>query len=189
MSTLSSVPGVIVAENDAEMRGVIRSILTNARQQVFPVANGVEAINLARRFVARLVLLDIGMPHLNGLDACRSIHRLPGYEGVPIVMLTGYDDDDIRVAARRAGARDFITKPFRPDVLLGRLARYLDIPADLMVARTSVANDGTISSAPRARVWETRAEPVPAFGEYAALVNGRKTILICRGAQRSEDKE
>jgi CheY-like chemotaxis protein len=119
---------VIVAENDVQMRDLIRSILLRVRQQVFPVADGAEALMLARQFRARLVLLDISMPRLNGLQACSAIHQLPGYADVPIIMLTSHDHERFRAAAKRVGATDFITKPFRPNSLLTQLADYLDYP-------------------------------------------------------------
>jgi len=121
--------GVILAENDALMRGMIGSMLTRAGHQVFPAANGVEAVMLARRHQAGLVLLDIAMPRLNGLRACEAIRALPGYERVPIVMLTGYADPRLRRSAQALGATGFITKPFAPADLLARLADHLDSAA------------------------------------------------------------
>ncbi len=70
--------GVILAENDALMRGIIRTVLLRAEQQVFPVGNGAEAVALAHQFRARLVLLDIAMPKLNGLMACEGDPRAAG---------------------------------------------------------------------------------------------------------------
>ncbi len=127
--TLAGVTnGVIVAENDAIFSRIIRATLEHAGQQVFLAADGNEAVSLARQFSARLVLLDIGMPNLNGLMACEEIRLLPGYSEVPIVMLTGYSDDRMRQAAMQLGANDFITKPFQPDALVARLAVYLGPP-------------------------------------------------------------
>ncbi len=120
--------GVIVAENDAIMRGIIRGVLARAKQHVFAAADGLEAVTLARRFKPRLVLLDIDMPRLGGLLACEIIHALPGYFDVPIVIVTGYNDTSLRKAAEQLGARDFIAKPFSPNALLARLAGFLDGP-------------------------------------------------------------
>jgi CheY-like chemotaxis protein len=128
MTSLVPTNSVIVAENDVQMRDLIRSVLLRVRQQVFPVADGAEALTLARQFRARLVLLDISMPRLNGLQACTAIHNLPGYTEVPIVMLSSHDDERFRSAAKRVGATSFITKPFRPNLLLTQLAEYLDYP-------------------------------------------------------------
>jgi DNA-binding response OmpR family regulator len=151
--------GVIVGENDTLMRGIIRSVLMHVEPQVFPAANGLEAVVLARQFKARLVLLDIAMPHLNGLLACEAIRALPGYADVPVVMLTGYDDGRLRQAALRLGARDFITKPFRPDLLLARLAPYLG-GGPLMPAGAMAGTDST------------------------DLVSGREMMRICRSAEK-----
>ena len=120
--------GVIVVENDPLARGIIRAVLQYAKQQVFLAADGLEAVILATELKARLVLLDIEMPRLNGLLACEAIRAQPGYADVPIIMLTGHADDRVRRAAQRLGATDFITKPFRPDTLLARLEVYLDAP-------------------------------------------------------------
>jgi sigma-B regulation protein RsbU (phosphoserine phosphatase) len=128
MTTQVLSNGVIVAENDEQIRDLIRSVLLRARQQVFPVANGAEALMMARRLRARLVLLDISMPRLNGLQACTAIRNLPGYADVPIVMLTAHDDERFRATAKRVGATNFIAKPFRPSLLLTQLAEYLDYP-------------------------------------------------------------
>jgi CheY-like chemotaxis protein len=137
--------GVIVAENDEQIRDLIRSVLLRVRQQVFPVADGAEALMLARRFRARLVLLDISMPRLNGLQACAAIRNLPGYADVPIVMLTAYDDERFRVAAKRVGATTFITKPFRPSLLLMLLGEYLDYPESTKISGVALpTGPGTV---------------------------------------------
>ena len=199
--------GVIVAENDALVRGIVRSVLTSVEQQVFQAVDGLEAVHLARQFKARLVLLDIGMPRLNGLEACKVIRALPDYADVPIVMLTGYDDERVRQAAQYTGARDFITKPFRPDVLLARLAKYLRLPAGVAVdcgddslssreqawtapndPRSSL-NDGVQIRAgleiKRAQVWEVHKEAGPVPRDSPQLTEGREAIRIHRNAERS----
>lgn len=127
MTASDTMHGVILGENDSLIRGIVRSIFAKAQHAIFPAADGEEAVMLARRFTASLVILDIGMPRKNGLVACREIRSLPGYADVPIVMLTGYVDDRMREAAKQLGANDFIPKPFRPDRLLSRLAAHLPL--------------------------------------------------------------
>jgi CheY-like chemotaxis protein len=172
--------GVILAENDGLMRSVIRSVLVRAEQQVFPVADGLEAVALARQFRARLVMLDVAMPRLDGLQTCEAIRALPGYADVPIVMLTGYDDAPTRQAALRLGANEFITKPFRPYLLLARLSTYLDLPAHMVPAEAAGADDVL----PGARVWNTRPEAKPAPRESPQLDEGRATVVMYRKADR-----
>jgi len=197
--------GIILAENDALMRGIIRSVLLRAEQQVFPVSNGVEAVTLAHQFRARLVLLDIAMPRLNGLLACEAIRALPGYAEVPIVMLTGHDDERFRLAARRFGANDFIVKPFQPNALLARLAVYLDLPLRMLPAVTPAGDDalpgvhaqvwesheapridadGHAQPGSRALVWKPHERPGPELDEHSQLINGREVLRIQRDAER-----
>ncbi len=174
--------GVILAENDGAMRAVIRSVLLRAEQLVFPAADGLEAVTLARQFRARLVMLDIAMPRLNGLLACEAIRALPGYATVPIVMMTGYDNAPMRLAARRVGANDFITKPFRPYALLARLAAYLDVPAHMLPA--AVAGQDNVP--PGARVWQTRQGAKSSVRENPYLTEGRETVAIYRKMDRQD---
>jgi DNA-binding response OmpR family regulator len=174
--------GVIAAENDSQMRGLLRSVLTHVGQQVFPAADGEEAVALARQFKARLVLLDVAMPRLNGLQACDLIRKLPGYADVPIVMLTGYDEDRLRAAARRFGATEFITKPFRPNMLLSRLVAYLDIPAEMLPAMPSPDGSGDAALGVRAMPWNVGKAAAPVGPENASLANGRDVVRIWRSA-------
>jgi len=178
----AAAKGVILAENDGLMRGVIRSVLLRAEQLVFPAADGLEAVSLAQQFRARLVILDIAMPRLNGILACEAIRALPGYAAVPIVILTGYDDAPMRLAAKRVGANDFITKPFRADELLVRLASYLDLPAHLLPA-TAAAEDAGL---PGARAWRPQPHANPLLRENPHMTAGREMVGIYRKAERKD---
>jgi CheY-like chemotaxis protein len=173
--------GVIVAENDVIMRGILRSVLVHAGQPVFLAADGLEAVTLARQITARLVLLDIDMPRLGGLLACETIHALPGYGNVPIVIITGYKDDRLRMAAHQLGAMDFITKPFQPNVLLARLAGYLDISARSLTTEATRDDAGTLEG--RATVWRRREEPRAAGGQ---LREERDVLSIVRGTKHDK---
>jgi len=177
--------GVIVAENDALMRGIIRSVLVEAGHQVFPVADGLEAVTLARQFKARLVLLDIGMRRLNGLQACEAIRALPDYADVPIVMLTGYHDERLSLAAQRLGANDFITKPFQPGALLARLAVFLDVHLNGIRAGASTNTNVQTPQAGRAQVWDIHHDPVPACADSDHSTEGLTMLRIFRSAERN----
>jgi two-component system chemotaxis response regulator CheY len=120
---------VIVADNDALVRGVLRSVLIGVGQTVFLATCGEEALTCASRVHARLVLLDLNMPRLNGFLACEQLRRLPGYENTPIVILSAHDGERERDAAARVGMTLFLTKPFQPAVLLQSLSPYLDMDA------------------------------------------------------------
>src|SRR5665213_2012408 len=103
--------GVIVADDSALMRDNVRSAL-GAPWRVFLAGNGLEAVQYASSMRAALVMLDFRMPRMDGLDACARIRALPHYATTPIVMLTAYDDEDMRHRAKQAGATTLFRKPF-----------------------------------------------------------------------------
>jgi DNA-binding response OmpR family regulator len=174
--------GVIVADNEALMRDIVRTVLVRANQQVFPVVDGIEAVELARRFKARLVLLDIGMPRMNGLEAFAEIRALPGYADVPIVMLTGHSEEIMVAYARKLGVNDFITKPFRPNLLLARLAPYLDIPAHLRPDNVPPAGGRDQASGVKEDVWDTAHAGPKSSADEQRAVKGREVMRVWRSA-------
>ena len=109
---------VIVADNDSMMRGLLRTALEQPRRALLLCADGMEAVELAEQTLATLVLLDLRMPRMDGIEACRQIRELPRYATVPIVILTVFDGDVLKRRALRAGATSFLAKPFsRADLL------------------------------------------------------------------------
>jgi CheY-like chemotaxis protein len=135
--------------------------------------DGIEAIDYASRTNAQLVILDYKMPKLDGFAACAQIRRLPGYANVPIAILTAFDDEATRAAARQAGVTAFFAKPFRTVDLLRGIAQLLD---------ASPTDDSAASAAaePVADVWKRQLEPMPLFGEPTELSEGRRVLNICR---------
>ena len=85
--------------------------------------DGLEAVELASQTLATLVLLDLRMPKMDGIEACQQIRALPRYATVPIVILTVFDGDGMKRRALRAGATAFLGKPFSRAVLLAALTR------------------------------------------------------------------
>jgi CheY-like chemotaxis protein len=124
----SALPsGVIVADDDPVILSVLKTRLEALGQPVMLANNGLEAIDIATRVQASLVLLDIDMPEADGVSACAQIRSLPGYCITPIVMLTGYDNEQAQIASSHAGATMFLTKPFSTASLMLTLSRFLPI--------------------------------------------------------------
>ena len=109
---------IIVAENDSMMRGLLRTVLARAGRSLLLCVDGAEAVDLAAQTLAALVLLDLRMPRLDGLEACRQIRALPRYQMVPIVIVTVFDGETTERKVSRAGATAFLAKPFSRDQLL-----------------------------------------------------------------------
>lgn len=174
---------VILAENDPQMRDLIRAVLVNARQLVFPAADGLEAVQLARQFRPRVILLDIAMPRLNGLEACRMIRELPGYAEVPILMLTGHTEAKTVRLARKLGATDLIAKPFRPHDLLARLASWLDIPDPVLATASGEAFGDEAAPAPNAAAGRSERTRSPSAADNPRLPSGREAPRLARAAR------
>ena len=113
---------LIIAEHDFTMRNILRSALEHPRRAVYLAADGGEAVNYAEHMQADLILLDMRMPRLDGLEACARIRGMPRYRDTPIVILTAFDGDNARRKAKRAGATAFFVKPFTINGLLRGIA-------------------------------------------------------------------
>jgi twitching motility two-component system response regulator PilG len=121
-NTEATVPNfdetVIVADNDSMMRGLLRTVLDQPGRTVLLCADGLEAVELATQTLATLVLLDLRMPRMGGIEACMRIRELPRYADVPIVILTVFDGEALKRRALMAGATSFLAKPFSRGALL-----------------------------------------------------------------------
>ena len=89
-------------------------------------ANGLEAIEMLVRSSVGLMVLDLNMPDMHGLDVLKFVRSHDQYKTTPVIVLTTKYDDDSRKAAFAAGASDYLTKPFQPGVLLEHASRLLN---------------------------------------------------------------
>jgi CheY-like chemotaxis protein len=111
--------GVLIVDDDEFIRKLIATTLEDVvRLELHEAADGLEAVEVARRERPRLVFLDVDMPGLNGIDACRRLREDEATSGATIVMLTAAHGDGVESLAEDAGADLFLTKPFSPLDLL-----------------------------------------------------------------------
>jgi two-component system chemotaxis response regulator CheY len=119
---MSSVPGrraVLVVDDDPFVRKLIATTLEDVAEfDLHEAADGVEALEVARRSRPSLVFLDVDMPRLDGIDACRQLRADEETSTTTIVMLTAAHGDAVERQAEEAGADLFLTKPFSPLELL-----------------------------------------------------------------------
>jgi len=113
---------ILVVDDDPQIRRVMRVTLTGQGYEVDDVKNGDAALEKLRDARFDLVLLDMNMPGLSGIDACRLIR---GQSEIAIVMLTVRDSEEDKVAALDAGADDYVTKPYNAPELLARIRAAL----------------------------------------------------------------
>ena len=109
---------VLVVDDEPQILRALRINLRVRQYEVFTAATGAEALDVAGRHPPDLVILDLGLPDLSGLEV---IEGLRGWTSVPIVVLSGRADSADKVEALDAGADDYVTKPFAMDELLARM--------------------------------------------------------------------
>jgi two-component system response regulator MprA len=109
---------VLVIEDDESIADVLRRTLRQEGHEVRSSVDGVEALQAAEEFVPDLVILDLGLPGLDGVEVCR---RLRADSDVPILILTARSELDDRVEGLDAGADDYLVKPFERQELLARM--------------------------------------------------------------------
>lgn len=116
---------ILVVEDEDDIRELLRYNLAREGYRVAAAASGEEALKAARESLPDLVLLDLMLPGLDGLEVCRALKQNPQTRKLPIVMLTAKGEEADIVAGLELGADDYVTKPFSLRVLLARLRAVL----------------------------------------------------------------
>jgi two-component system, OmpR family, alkaline phosphatase synthesis response regulator PhoP len=113
---------VLLVEDDENLASLVTAYLGQEGYRVVSVGSGAEALRVLEREPVRLVVLDLALPDMDGLDVCRQIRTR---SSVPIVMLTARDEQIDRLAGLESGADDYIGKPFSPRELVARMNAVL----------------------------------------------------------------
>ncbi len=117
---------VLIVDDSATMRRMIIAALRALDQLVFKeAATGLEAIERLAVVPADLVVLDLNMPDVHGLEVLRFMRSHAAFQQTPVVILTTRSDDESRNLAMREGATLYLTKPFQPDTLAPQVERLL----------------------------------------------------------------
>jgi DNA-binding response OmpR family regulator len=113
---------VLVVEDEASIASFVSLYLKNAGYDVHVAANGEEALSTAEATQPVLIVLDLMLPDIDGIEVCRRLRRT---SDVPILMLTARDEDVDKIIGLEVGADDYLTKPFNPGELVARVKSIL----------------------------------------------------------------
>lgn len=116
---------ILLADDEPDVLEFLGYNLRKEGYQVHSCNNGKEAIKLAAHIVPHLIILDVMMPSMDGIEACKEIRQLPYLENAIIIFLTARGEDYSQIAGFDAGADDYITKPIKPRVLISRVKALL----------------------------------------------------------------
>ena len=116
---------ILLIDDEPDITELIQFHLEQKEYIVKTAADGLKGIKIAREFMPDLILLDVMMPEMDGIEACDRIRKIPSLENTIIAFLTARGEDYSQVAGFDAGADDYITKPVKPKVLTSRLKALL----------------------------------------------------------------
>jgi len=117
---------ILVVEDDPDQLEAIRGNLKDAGFAIGTAANGVDALVKTRSVSPDLIVLDLMLPQLNGLDICKTLRENPATASIPVIMLTGLDSYFTRVAGFEAGVNIYLTKPYQPEELISKVEELLE---------------------------------------------------------------
>jgi two-component system alkaline phosphatase synthesis response regulator PhoP len=117
----ASAPKVLVVDDDSDIVELLEYNLTKEGYSVQTASNGKKAIDIAKSFIPDLILLDIMMPQLDGIETGRILRQNPDIKNTYILFLTARSEEYSEVAAFEVGADDYITKPIKPRALMSRI--------------------------------------------------------------------
>ncbi|WP_322964571.1 response regulator [Sphingomonas fuzhouensis] len=109
---------ILTVDDSASLRMAIRIALTGAGYTVTEAADGVEGLAKATATRFDLIVTDLNMPNMDGLEMIRALRQQPAQAGVPIIFLTTESDDSMKAQAKAAGATGWLVKPFQPEQLI-----------------------------------------------------------------------
>jgi len=150
---------ILVVDDEPDIRELIEYNLKKEGYQVFTATNGKEAISQAKKNIPDLVVLDIMMPEMDGIEACRLMRAMPEFRNTFMVFLTARSEEYSEIAGFNVGADDYIAKPIKPRALVSRINAIL---------RRNIQQE----------------QPILTKLEVADLIIDRDAFLVFRGDER-----
>ena len=155
-------PKVLIVDDDVDILEFVTLNLSNEGFKVYTASNGLEAIQRATDIAPDLIILDVMMPEMDGVEACIRLRKIPSLDDTVIVFLSARHEDYSQIAGLNAGADDYITKPIRPKLLVAKLKTMLRRRFRALEESTEELVLG---------------EMVIDFKKYHILLNGKEEVL------------
>ncbi len=116
---------ILLVDDEPDILEILKYNLSSEGYQVYTAQNGLEGVEKAKKKMPHLIILDVMMPEMDGIEACETIRKTEGLENTIITFLTARGEDYSQVAGFEAGADDYITKPVKPKVLISKVKALL----------------------------------------------------------------
>jgi two-component system alkaline phosphatase synthesis response regulator PhoP len=116
---------VLLVDDETDVLDFMKYNLEKEGFWVYTARDGVEAIQMAKKMNPHLIILDLMMPKMDGIETCRELRNIPEFKNTIITFLTARDEDYSQIAGFEVGADDYITKPIKPRVFISRIKALL----------------------------------------------------------------
>lgn len=116
---------ILLVDDEPDILEIVGYNLTQEGYQIVTASNGKEAITVAKKELPQLIIMDVMMPEMDGIEACENIRKFPELQNTIITFLTARAEDYSQVAGFDAGADDYIAKPIKPKVLISKVKALL----------------------------------------------------------------
>jgi two-component system alkaline phosphatase synthesis response regulator PhoP len=116
---------ILLVDDEPDILEIVSYNLSSEGYEVFTAKNGLEGVAKAKKKKPHLIIMDVMMPEMDGIEACETIRQTPGLENTIIAFLTARGEDYSQMAGFDAGADDYITKPIKPKVLVSKVKSLL----------------------------------------------------------------
>jgi two-component system phosphate regulon response regulator PhoB len=153
---------VLVVDDEPDVRMLLRTNLRAGGFDVLEASNGAEGLAIAKHELPTVIILDLMMPEMSGIEVCRALRKHPPTSRIPILMLTAKTTEEDKVAGFEVGADDYVTKPFSPREVVLRVRAVARRKPDQGSAKAIPARAGLITM--------DRAE-------MSATIGGKKLVL------------
>ena len=121
MSVTINPKKILIADDEPDILEIIQYNLQSEGHVIFTAKNGNEALDLAKKHLPDLIILDIMMPSKNGIEVCNILRLQPAFNDTLIIFLTALSDEGTEIKGLETGADDFLTKPISPKVLVSKV--------------------------------------------------------------------
>jgi DNA-binding response OmpR family regulator len=174
---------ILVVDDEPEAVELVEFNLKGAGYEVSTAGDGAEALNKARRIQPNLVILDVMMPEIDGMEVCKLLRRDPATSAIPIIMLTAKASEVDRVLGLELGADDYVVKPFSPRELVLRVKKILERGKPAEATKEKIVFGDLVIDIPRhAVLWKGKEIDLTAT-EFKLL----STLAQRRGRVQSRD--
>ncbi len=147
---------ILIVDDEVDIVEFIRYNLEKEDYVVEVAHNGVSAVKKAKKFLPELILMDVMMPELDGIGACKEIRSFPELDKTFVMFLTARNEEFSEIAAFEAGGNDYVHKPIRPKALMSRINSIMSQKESEVEKSADVLSMGTIEIDPNTRIVQSK---------------------------------